>query len=158
MAGETIPTPRGNDAVSLYTWAQALVTVLTRRFTAGEDGSKSTAEALEEKAGLNQVTSGHWLFPFPEDGSNVVIGKAPQAFTITEVTTICTTGTCTVTVEINGTPLGGSANSASTSEQSQAHSSANEVEAGDTVEIVISSNSGCEGLTVDVAATIVLAL
>jgi hypothetical protein len=102
---------------------------------------------------LTQTISGHWLIPAPEDKSYVVIQKAAYAFTITEVTTITASGSCTVTVEINGTPLGGTVNSATTSEQSQAHASANEVAAGDTLEIVVSSNSSAEDLTVDIAGT-----
>lgn len=154
MAGEVIPTPRGSDAASLYTWAAALCTILTRRFAQGD---RDLAGGLGEAAGLQQITSGHWLFPEPEDKTYTVIQKAADDFTITEVTTRCTAGTCTVTVQINGTPLGGTANSASTSEQSQAHTSANEVAAGDTVAIVVSSNSSCEMLTVDIAGTMVLA-
>jgi hypothetical protein len=117
----------------------------------GTDGT------VEGKAGLTQVASGHWLIETPDDKSYVVIQKAAYAFTITEVTTKSTAGTCTVTVKINGVALGGTANSASTTEQSQAHSTANAVAAGDTVEIVVSSNSSCEMLTVDIAGTMTLA-
>lgn len=108
------------------------------------------------KAGLEQTASGHWLIEAPEDKTYAVIQKAPQAFTITEVTTRCSAGTATVRVTINGTNLGGSANSASTTEQSQAHSTANAVAAGDTVAIVVSSTSSCEMLTVDIAGTVTL--
>ncbi|MFA5952247.1 MAG: hypothetical protein WC807_18420 [Hyphomicrobium sp.] len=116
-----------------------------------------TSGTVAGKAGLTQITSGHWLIPEPEDKTYTVIQKAADDFTITEVTTRCTTGTCTVTVQINGTPLGGTANSASSTEQSQSHSSANAVAAGDTVAIVVSSNSSSEMLTVDIAGTMVLA-
>ncbi|CAN1724439.1 conserved protein of unknown function [Hyphomicrobium sp. 1Nfss2.1] len=108
------------------------------------------------KAGLEQTASGHWLLEAPEDKTYAVIQKASQAFTITEVTTRCTAGTATVTITINGTNLGGTANSASTTEQSQAHSSANAVAAGDTVAIVVSSTSSAEMLTVDIAGTVTL--
>ena len=154
MAGEVIPTPRGSDAAALYTWATALVTILTRRFAQGD---RDSTGGLAGKASVDQIASGHWLIPEPEDKTYTVIQKAASAFTITETTTRCTTGTCTVTVQINGTPLGGTANSASSTEQSQAHSSANEVAAGDTVSIVVSSNSSSEMLTVDIAGTMVLA-
>lgn len=119
-------------------------------------GAFGAQGGLPGKAGRTQVASGHWLIEVADDKAYVVIGKAAQAFTITEVTTIAATGTCTATIEINGTPLGGTANSVSTSEQSQTHSSANEVAAGDTVEIVISSNSGCEGITIDITGTMAL--
>jgi hypothetical protein len=116
----------------------------------GTDGT------VDGKAGLTQTASGHWLIETPEDKSYVVIQKAAYAFTITEVTTKSSAGTCTVTVKINGVALGGTANSASTTEQSQAHSTANAVAAGDTVEIVVSSNSSCEMLTVDIAGSMTL--
>jgi len=115
-----------------------------------------TGGTVEGKAGLTQTASGHWLIPEPEDKAYVVIGKSAYAFTITEVTTKSVSGSCTVTIEINGTPLGGTANSASSTEQSQAHTTANEVAAGDTVEIVVSSNSTCVDLTVDIAGTMTL--
>jgi hypothetical protein len=156
VAGEVIPTPRGKDVGSLYTWAAALCTVLTRRLTSGEDATGSVNDALATKAGLAQIASGHWLIPEPENKTYAVIQKAAQAFTITDVTTIAAAGSCTVTVKINGVSLGGTANSASTSEQSQAHTTANEVAEGDTVAIVISSTSSCEMLTVDIAGTLEL--
>lgn len=116
-------------------------------------GAFGAQGGLPGKAGRTQVESGHWLIVAAEDGTETLIGKAPFPFTITEVTTIAKTGTCTITVKINGMALGGTANSVSTSQQSQTHSSANEVAEGDTVALVISSNSGCEGITVDIAAT-----
>lgn len=157
MAGETIPTPRGSDVGSIYTWAAALCTVLTRRFATGEGATGSVSDALATKAGLTQTASGHWLIPDPEDKTYTVIQKSAYAFTITEVTTITAAGTATVTVKINGTSLGGSANSASTTEQSQSHTTANEVAVGDTLAIVVSSTSSCERLTVDIAGTMNLA-
>lgn len=78
-------------------------------------------------------------------------------FEIEEVSTVAQSGTCTVTIEINGTPLGGSANSASTTPDTEVHSSDNVVEDGDTVAIVVSSNSSCEGLSVTLRGTRTLA-
>jgi hypothetical protein len=150
VSGETLPTPRGDDNAALKTWAVALVTSLTRRFSQAD---RDNSGSLGGKAAVEQVVGGHWLIEAPDDKAYVVIQKAAYAFTITEVTTITAAGSCTVTVEINGTPLGGTANSATTSEQSQEHSSANAVAVGDTVEIVVSSNSDAESLTVDIAAT-----
>lgn len=154
MPGERLPSPSGSDVASLKAWGMALVTVLQRRFQTSDN---DTEGGLGAKASVAQVASGHWLIEAPDDKTYAVMQKAAYGFTITEVTTRCTTGTCTVTVKINGTALGGTANSASTSEQSQAHSSANVVAAGDTVAIVVSSNSSCENLTVDIAGTMTLA-
>lgn len=62
---------------------------------------------------------------------------------ITETTTKCLSGTCTATFYINGVALGGAANSVSGSRQSQAHTSANEFVAGDTISMTITSNAAC---------------
>lgn len=107
---------------------------------------------------VNQVASAPYLFPAPEDGTLKVIVKSTFAWTITETTTITDAGTATVTVNINGTPLGGTANSASTSEQSQAHISANAVAVGDDLSVTFASTSGdCENLSLNIAGTMVLA-
>jgi hypothetical protein len=74
--------------------------------------------------------------------------KWPFAWTIDSVTTKCTTGTCTVTVSIDGVSLGGAANSVSTSEVTQAHTTANAVAVGQDIAITISANAAAEGVSV----------
>lgn len=81
-----------------------------------------------------------------ENGTYYLALNTPFAMEITEVTTDCDTGTCAATVKINGVSLGGTANSVSTTETTQAHTTDNQAVAGDDVTLVISSNSGCEGL------------
>lgn len=83
---------------------------------------------------------------FVEDGTYHLALNTPFAMEITSVTTDCDSGTCTATVKINGTSLGGTANSVSTTETTQAHTTANQAVAGDDVTVVISSNSSCEGM------------
>lgn len=83
---------------------------------------------------------------FVEDGTYHLALNTPFAMEITSVTTDCDSGTCTATVKINGTSLGGTANSVSTTETTQAHTTNNEAVAGDDVTLVISSNSSCEGM------------
>lgn len=83
---------------------------------------------------------------FVEDETYHLALNTPFAMEITSVTTDCDSGTCTATVKINGTSLGGTANSVSTTEQTQAHTTANQAVAGDDVTVVISSNSSCEGM------------
>lgn len=73
---------------------------------------------------------------------NVLI-NAPFGFTISNITSKCRSGSCTATFKINGTPLGGTANAVSTSENNQAQASANVVAASDDVTCTISSNSSC---------------
>lgn len=82
----------------------------------------------------------------------VIVQKATYSGRITEATTQCLSGTCTATFYINGTPLGGTANSVSSSEQSQAHTSANEFVAGDTISMTITSSSACLDLSYTLTA------
>lgn len=77
----------------------------------------------------------------------------PFGLTITKVTTICESGTCTATFKIGSTALGGTANSVSTSQDEQAHASNNVAAAGDDLVVTISSNSACVGLSFMVEAT-----
>lgn len=77
----------------------------------------------------------------------IVAIRMPFGGIITETTTKCATGTATATFKVNTTALGGTANSVSTSEQSQAHASSNTFASGDDIVITISSNSACEDMT-----------
>ena len=82
-----------------------------------------------------------------------VIVKRPFAGSITEVVTRTESGTATVTVKINSTALGGTANSASTSEQAQTHSSDNAFVANDDIVVTVSSISSCIGLSINLKYT-----
>ena len=78
------------------------------------------------------------------DQDIVLYMKVPAALnnaTITETVTDCTSGTATATFKINTTALGGTANSVSSTEQSQAHASANTLATGDDIVVTISSAS-----------------
>lgn len=92
------------------------------------------------------VDTREFSMTFVEDGTYHLALNTPFAMTITAVTTDCDSGTCTATVKINGTSLGGTANSVSTTETTQAHTTNNVAVAGDDVTLVISSNSSCEGM------------
>ncbi len=81
------------------------------------------------------------------DGDVRIILNARRAGTITGVTTRCSAGTATLTVKINTTALGGTANSVSTSEQTQAHASANAFAIGDDIVLTIASASGLSDLS-----------
>jgi hypothetical protein len=76
--------------------------------------------------------------------------KMRHAGTITSVTTICESGTCTATVKVNSTALGGTANSVSSVEQTQAHVATNTFVAGDDINLVISSNSSCRNMAINI--------
>ena len=88
-----------------------------------------------------------------ENGDTRLVLKSAHALTITETTTICTSGTATATFKINTTALGGTANSVSSSEQSQSHSSANVVAVGDDIVVTISSASSCTDASFSVSGT-----
>lgn len=119
---------------------------LRRRFASAEGD-------LAARPVTTQQVFGSWLIETPEDKDYRLIVNVPHAFTITSVTTIATAGTATATVNINTTALGGTANSVSTSEQTQTHESDNEMEAGDDLVLTISDTSGCEGLSITIAGT-----
>jgi len=72
-----------------------------------------------------------------------VIKDIPVAATVKSVRSQSTSGTCTATFKINGVNLGGTANSVSSTSQSQSHSSANTMSAGDDLTVAISSNANC---------------
>jgi|TARA_R110000822_G_scaffold152112_8_gene291338 hypothetical protein len=90
------------------------------------------------------------LIQSPTDSSYKLIIKAPYAGRITETTTESVSGTCTATFKINTTALGGTANSVSSTEESQAHVSANAFIAGDDIVLTVSANATC----VDMSFTI----
>jgi hypothetical protein len=109
--------------------------------------------ALDAKAIIEQSEQTSIFIKAPADGTEKVILKASYPFTITEVTTISTAGTCVLAVSINATPLGGASNAVSTSEVSEAHGTANAVALGDDISITISSNASCENLSISLTGT-----
>lgn len=118
----------------------------------------ATAESdLAERPVTKQEEFGSWLIPSPEDKDYRLVVNIPWAFTITDVTTVCVSGTCTATAKIGSTALGGTANSVSSTEQTQTHDSDNEMAAGDDLVLTISDNSSCVDLTITIAGTRTLA-
>ena len=104
--------------------------------------------ALDSKAIIEQVEQTSIFIKTPADGTETVILNAGYPFLITEVTTISTSGTCTLAVSINGLALGGSPNAVSISEVSEVHAADNAVPIGGAVEITVSANSSCENLSI----------
>ena len=102
----------------------------------------ANAAAQRETLGIaTQAWSGILLLP--TDKTYRLVIKCPFAGVINSVTTKCASGSATGTFKINSTALGGTANAISTSEQSQAHSSANAFSVGQDIQVTISSNSAC---------------
>lgn len=83
------------------------------------------------------------LITSPSDKTYTLVLKCPHGGTITETTTKSVSGTCTATFKVNTTALGGTANSVSSSETSQAHTTSNTFAAGDDIVVTVSSNSSC---------------
>lgn len=134
----------------------ALITATTVEGALAEN--RTAIDALEAgRAVASQAWEQSWLILTPDDGDYRVVVDAAVARTITEVTTICTTGTSTLTVKINTTALGGTANSVSSSEQSQAHASSNSVAVGDDIVLTFSSTSAAENVSVKISGTLSLA-
>lgn len=119
---------------------------------------EATAGYLGTKAGTSQTAeqiSG--FIASPSDKTYKLAVKMAHAGTITEVTTISASGTCTATFKINSTALGGTANSVSSSETSQAHASNNAFSAGDDIVLTVSSNSSCADMSFTIKYTRTLA-
>lgn len=93
----------------------------------------------------------------PSDKSYTIALKMAHGGTITEATTKSVSGTCTATFKVNSTALGGTANSVSSSEQSQSHSGTNTFVAGDDIVLTVSSNSSCTDMSFTIKYTRVLA-
>lgn len=121
--------------------------------SAWEVSSSSSGGASTTQPG--EFMSGFIATPSNKDYRIVV--NAAHGGTITETTTRSASGACTATFRINATNLGGTANSVSSSEQSQAHSSANVFTAGDDIVIAISANSSCADMSFTIKYTRVLA-
>ncbi len=107
----------------------------------------STTKLLAEITRLSQAQGIAGYMGTVTDKTYKLVVKMPHAFKIIEVTTISESGTCTATFKINTTALGGTANSVSSSEQSQTHVSANIGAAGDDIQVTVSSSSSCVGLS-----------
>lgn len=87
---------------------------------------------------------------FPANKDYKLALDAAEEREVYEVVTICESGTCTVTIKTDSTALGGTANSASSTQQIQTHSSANTWNVDEDLVATISANSNCVGLTVTV--------
>ena len=126
---------------------------LLQRIADAVFGAEQSIAALP---GQFETEFGAWHIEFPDNKDYRLIVNIPYGVTITSVTTRSAAGTCTATVKINTTALGGTANSVSTTEQTQSHTSANVMAAGDDLVLTISSNSSCEGMALTITGTRVL--
>lgn len=144
MANQTLPS---------LTAATALVDadlLLTRKNGDTADKKITAANARAymsaNSAAKAQTASFSGLIPTPVNGTYVLILEASFAGTIKRTVTECTSGTASARFRVNSTDVGTTANSVSTTKQSQTHTTANSFLAGDKIAIVISSASSCQNL------------
>lgn len=93
------------------------------------------------------------LIEAPANQDYVIARNLPVGCTVNSITTKSASGTCTLTGKINTTALGGTANSVSSTETTQTHSSANVAAAGDDLVLTVSANATCLRLEATVAIT-----
>lgn len=89
----------------------------------------------------------------PTNKTYPVLTESVVGLTVTSVRTVTDSGSCTVTVNIDGVNLGGSPNAASSTPEVQNHSSANVLAAAQDLNVVVSANATASGLRVTISGT-----
>lgn len=97
------------------------------------------------------------IIAVPANGDYRLVVQLPYGVTINSVTTRSTAGSCTATVKINATALGGAANAVSTTEQEQTHTTSNVAAAGDDIVLTVSANAACANMSFTIKFTRTLA-
>ena len=82
------------------------------------------------------------------NGTYILGINMPYAGTILSTSTVSGSGTASATFRINSGALGGSANAVSTTPQTQQHTSSNNLNIGDRLDVVIASAAGLTNLTI----------
>lgn len=113
--------------------------------------SQQSVKAYVDGKTFTDAISG--VIETPDDQDYRLIVNFPFAGTIASTTTRSASGTCTATFKVNTTALGGTANSVSSTEQEQTHSTSNTFVAGDDLVLTVSSNSTCVDMSFTVEFT-----
>ena len=119
--------------------------------------STTLTKAGTSVAIITQIYPWSWYFLTATAKDYKLIVNCPIACTINTVTTVCESGTATLTGKINSTALGGAANAVSTSEVTETHTTANAMSVGDDFVLTPSSIASLIGMTVTVKITVDLA-
>lgn len=132
--------PDGTPSVEFFRWLQ----FLDAQFR------KTVDFANEPEPVLSFVLVEEWpiVVAFPANKDYKLSLDAAVEREVYEVVTICESGTCTVTIKTDATALGGTPNSASSTQQIQSHTTSNAWNVDEDLVATISSNSSCVGLTV----------
>ena len=141
MAKSVTPIPswqgsrdtKGGVSSALWSWLNDFSS------TANKNAEETNTIAAQQEAIDFTIES-------PDNQDYLFEIDCPFGYKITQVDSKCRSGTCTATTKIGSTPLGGGANSVSTSLQTKTHTSANVIAAAGTSVVTISSNSSCAGL------------
>lgn len=122
----------------------------------GGTGSSTASGARTNLAAAAQSQTAEFISGYiktPANQTYLLVVEIPHGGTITQVDTKSESGTCTATFKVNTTALGGTANSVSSSQQGQAQASSNTFAAGDDINVTISSNSSCVGMSFTIKYT-----
>lgn len=137
-----------------YLTSANITATITNGVTDKAPSEDAVFDALALKASSTFVDAmGGLIFGALSDRDYRLVMNMPFAGTINETTTRSVSGTATATFKVNTTALGGTANSVSSSEQSQTHSSSNTFAAGDDIVVTISSNSSCTDMSFTIKFT-----
>lgn len=119
--------------------------------------SAATSRSNLSAAAKAQTDYFSGLIASPGNQSYNLAINLPFAITVVNTTTKSGSGTCTATFKNTATALGGTANSVSSTEQTQAHASANTFAIGDDLVLTVSSNASCADLAFTIEYTRTLA-
>lgn len=122
-----------------------------------DDALNTLNTAIAAKPVVTQTEALFGYLSSPGNGDHQIALKSPVGFTIEEVTTKADSGSIVATWKIDGVALGGAANTVSTSEDTQVHSSNNVVAVDQDITLTTSSDSSCTGFAFTMKLTRTLA-
>lgn len=106
---------------------------------------------------VEQTFEDQYILRYGEDNTYPYIELAAAARTYTKFTVKCSTGSMTITPQINGVTLGGGASSVTTTVSSVTHTSNNVLPVGGRMELIGSGTSSAENVVIEMTYTINLA-
>lgn len=122
----------------------------------GKDLVSDAAGLDTAKASVTQTWSAGFLIEVPTDKA-YSFPRVGLEGTIDEITVVTTTGTCTVTISIDGNDLIDGALAASTTRNTETYTQGNEISNEQDLAITVSSSSAPENLSITLRGTRTLA-
>lgn len=114
--------------------------------TSGNPLLSNGASALPSFGAMTVTDCVSGIIQYPEAQDYVVWINVPFAITVLTMTTLCSTGSCTLTAKKNGTAITGLANSVSTTRVTNTATAGNVFAAGNDLRLSASSISGAENV------------